>query len=105
MPVFGIKIDPSWQYTQRFQKVLAALRENRPALPDGGIEWVQKAPTLIPAPRSQERGRSLLCKIPTKNLPVGLGNCPDFLRQADSRALCLPQTLDWEIGPNTRLSF
>ena len=92
MPAFGVKIDPSWQCTQCFQKVLAALRQNRPALPDGGLRVGELTPTLIPAPRSQERGRSLLCKIPVVNLPVGLGNCPEILRQADSRTLCLPPT-------------
>jgi hypothetical protein len=77
---FGVKIDPSWQCTQCFQKVLAALRQNRPALPDGGLRVGGLTPTLIPAPRSQGRGHSLLCKILAGNLPVGMGNCPKILR-------------------------
>ena len=32
LPVFGVKIDPHWQYEQRFQKVLAALREKPPGI-------------------------------------------------------------------------
>ena len=54
-------------------------------------------PALIPAPRSQERGCSLLCNIPLVKLSVGLGNCPVILRQADSQTLCLPQAKVWEI--------
>ena len=98
LPVLRVKIDPSWQYTQRFQKVLAVLRENRTALPDGG-DWAGKlTPALIPAPRSQERGRSLLCKILVQfPLEVGSGNRP-ILRQADSQTLCLPQTKVWGIS-------
>ena len=47
-------------------------------------------PALIPAPRSQERGRSLLCKILVHFTPqVGLGSSPDILRQATSRTRCL----------------
>ena len=99
LPVLRVKIDPSWQYQQCFQKVLAALRENRPALPDGG-DWARKlTPALIPAPRSQERGRSLLCKrLVLFPLKVGSGNRP-ILRQADSQTLCLPQTEVWELRP------
>ena len=103
LPVLSVKIDPSWQYQQHFQKVLAALRENRPALPDGGDRAGELTPALIPAPRSQERGRSSLCKILVRfPLEVGSGNCP-ILRQADSRTLCLPPTEVGENCPNASL--
>ena len=96
---FWGKIAPHRQNEQRFQKVLASVREFarhcRTMEPGLG----ELTPALIPAPRSQERGRSLLCKISYQNLPVGLGNCPDLSRQADSQTLCLPLLKECQLRP------
>ena len=104
---FRGKNDPHRQNEQRFQKVLASVREfarHCRTMEPGRREMT---PALIPAPRSQERGHSLLCKISYQNLPVGLGNRPDLLRQVDSQTLCLPQTKVWEnhapAGANRRI--
>lgn len=49
--------------TNNTYKNRCGCKEIRPALPDDGSRTGKLTPTLIPVPRSQERGRSLLCSL------------------------------------------